>query len=854
MSEMPNKNENENLANSIKAVAFEYWKMGAVVIPYFISRDEKNQEWDKKPCVQWKKWQLSPQNEQEFQSLPFDRANGFGILAGTRLNNGMFFCAIDFDTKKLPEETIEKGRPLLKEFRTTKRETTISNGEHLLYFSKNKPNNNNSYHDVCGLELIAEHRAVIMAPSYGYKAVNDNAITEVENVEQMFSMVLGNAGLRKRHVKRKGDIRYCCRVALERDSHIKHEMRLCIAAEYKKAGWGENDIVELFNTQTDFDHDKTLYQVRTADPKKTLTKQSIMELGYCYKECPNPCDKGEVTEKHVQKPTVITEEFIAEEIWDRKGFPQFYVHYFNGKEAELKDMLDTGETDIYGNPIIYVPVDNTALRKGLVIVPSGVTQCTWKELFEKIEAFALKCYDACGQESIVKFLCSVAIGSWYLDRFVEDPEFDVAGAGKFAPIIPIRGPSKSGKNRFAFVLRLLSYRPYFEMSTYRIPSLYRPLDLWRGTLVLDEADFANTNEKSELIHYLNCRATGTPVSRQDSKNPKITHVFDNFGITILTQRRVFDDNATESRSLPYYSEKTEEKIPTVETDGMLKEGLEIQNMLLYLRFKHFKQVSIDKTAWFEDISDPRLVSSLLPLLALSKFEPTIMNTVKETVKGIEKLKVEQQAISEDGIMINMLWEKCTFTLYSGLPGNEHYYFVVFKQKGEGEDEDEKVPVPLIVSNIAEDFKMKQRDVRKILNSLQLSAAGLPKLITVGNRRYRVIWFDPPKFEKRLREFVVDYQPYDLYEKLHLAKPGTDVTDVTVQIHGEKISDYSESEQKEKSPCMGSVTSVTSVQENLCGICLKPIPEGSKDVTTDQGKTVHMACYRRIKDKEVEGYG
>ena len=213
MSEMPNKNKNENLVVNIKAVALEYWKNGAVIIPYFISFDDKNKEWNKQPLVQWKKWQMEPQTEQEFQGLPFDKANAFGILTGTRFNNGMFFCAVDFDTKKLPKETVEKGLPLLKEFRVTKRETTISKGEHLVYFSKNKPNNNSSYHDICGLELIAEHKAVIMAPSYGYEAVNDNPITEVESVEQMFSMVLGNAGLRKRHVKRKGDIRYCCRVA-----------------------------------------------------------------------------------------------------------------------------------------------------------------------------------------------------------------------------------------------------------------------------------------------------------------------------------------------------------------------------------------------------------------------------------------------------------------------------------------------------------------------------------------------------------------------------------------------------------------------------------------------------------------
>ena len=143
------------------------------------------------------------------------------------------------------------------------------------------------------------------------------------------------------------------------------------------------------------------------------------------------------------------------------------------------------------------------------------------------------------------------------------------------------------------------------MSTYRIPSLYRPFDLWQGTLALDEADFSNTSEKSELIHFLNCRATGTPVSRQNPKNARITDVFANFGLTIVTQRRQFDDNATESRSLPYYSEVTEEKLPVVETDEMLKTGLSLQNKLLYLRMIHYRDVVINKSYWMEEITDPR---------------------------------------------------------------------------------------------------------------------------------------------------------------------------------------------------------------------------------------------------------
>jgi hypothetical protein len=441
-------------------------------------------------------------------------------------------------------------------------------------------------------------------------------------------------------------------------------------------------------------------------------------------------------------------------------------------------------------------VDNDALRKGLVTLPSDITTATFAEVFSDIDAFASRAYDACGQDTMLSLLTRVVVGSWFLDRFVSNPQFDVAGAGKFAPLLPIRGPSQSGKNRLAFVLRLLSYRPYFEMSTYRIPSLYRPLDLWQGTLVLDEADFANTTEKSELVHFLNCRATGTPLSRQNPKNPRITDTFANFGLTILTQRRAFDDNATESRALPFYSETSDKKLPVIETDQMLKEGLALQNKLLFLRMRYFRDFVIEKDAWINDLIDHRLVASLLPLLALAKYEPSLRNTITETAKAVQKLKIEEKANSMDGLLVNHIWEKVSENLFE--QWKPFVFYVLDSKEIEEKDSVEtENKQPLTTSSLAQHFKWSSQSIRKSLKSLNLIEKGLPNIVKVGKRSYRVILFDPRKLEKRLREFVVDYEPNKV----------TEVTKVTVPIHNEEQNN---SKDKKNTPYIESVTSVTTV--------------------------------------------
>ena len=325
------------------------------------------------------------------------------------------------------------------------------------------------------------------------------------------------------------------------------------------------------------------------------------------------------------------------------------------------------------------------------------------------------------------------------------------------------------------------------------------MDLWQGTLVLDEADFANTNEKSELVHFLNCRATGTPLSRQNPNNPSITDTFSNFGLTILTQRRPFDDNATESRALPFYSEASDKRLPVIETDEMLKQGLELQNKLLYLRMKYYRQVTINKEAWVNDLNDHRLVASLLPLIALSGHEPSLKDTIRKTAKEVEKAKVEEKANSMDGLIINFLWEKINDKLFENWRPNIFYILENRKIETENQIESEQ-KTALTTKHLSDQFKWSSQAIRKAIASLGIAEKGLSNSVKVDGRTQRVIFFDPARIEKRLREFVVDYVPNAV----------TEVTGVTVSTRNIPDSPLFKCCPQTSEPHSKSVTSVTSV--------------------------------------------
>ncbi|MEM4721045.1 MAG: hypothetical protein QXT73_03175, partial [Candidatus Methanomethylicaceae archaeon] len=170
-------------------------------------------------------------------------------------------------------------------------------------------------------------------------------------------------------------------------------------------------------------------------------------------------------------PFLVTDTFIAEECWDReKGEAFFFVKEF-GKNPKVEEKIEVGG-------ITYFPLVNSTLKKRLVLLPSGIEGSSLRGVFEEGCELALQMYDCENdKEDEVKFLVGIAQSSWFLDRY----NIQIPGMGAFAPIIAIRGQSGGGKDRLMNALRLNSYRPFYDVSTRRIPSLYRPLDQWRGS-------------------------------------------------------------------------------------------------------------------------------------------------------------------------------------------------------------------------------------------------------------------------------------------------------------------------------------------------------------------------------------
>jgi hypothetical protein len=522
----------------------------------------------------------------------------------------------------------------------------------------------------------------------------------------------------------------------------------------------------------------------------------------------------------VQVASLVTEQGLAEEIWDRVTRPQFAFRRFGEKNIEYVEEIETDEEDENGKPIVYIPADGPALRKGLVLLPREPTEGTFEEAFEMGCSLAHEIYDTSnGHLAEFDFLIAVTQASWFLDRFTPDPKLNIAGMGHFAPLLAMRGPSGHGKNRALSALRLNSYRPFYDQSTKRIPSLFRPLDLWRGTLCLDEADLGKSDEASDVIHYLNCRVQGTPISRQNPDAPTQSQAFYNFGLTIVTQRRPWQDDALENRTLPFLCERSQKDLATTELDEWLERGLDLQDRLLYLRLSLWDSVKIDKAARIPGLKDHRLTASILPVLALRDFAPNMVSNLEGILKVLARRRQEVRAASSDGLVLNHLWER----LDAGLVGAWNGRLYVGGERVKDEKSDEESIIPLQTSEMADVLKWKASDIRRIITSLQITPDTAPRhTVKVGGRVTRPIFFNPDKLEVLLADFIVDYEPGTLGQRI--AESPT-VTEVTLVTDGSPVSPPAKGGTP---PVPGAVTSVTSVTKSELGATVTSATESAED--------------------------
>lgn len=460
--------------------------------------------------------------------------------------------------------------------------------------------------------------------------------------------------------------------------------------------------------------------------------------GFCVGE--DNCDWFQKSEKEKKKKGLIKEitflednETLYEQII-KNGKPSFVTYNINtGELNEVSEIvLPTGVT--------VKPIMSEEITEGAILLPSGVQDYTSSsQLVDDIKAHVLRFVDM--EEEYLEFSAWYIMMSWVYDKLTT------------VSYLRFAGDTGCGKSRALDVIGRLCYKPMILAGAVTPAPIYRLIKRFRGTLVLDEADFRDSSEKSEVVTLLNCGfERGRPVIRCSKDDPDNLQILPCFGPKVFATRFSFQDVALEARCLSYTMVETDrEDIPPLLGEKHRISEETIRNRLLLWRLHNYSRIL--PTA-VDDIDlgpiEPRLKQTSIPYAVPFKDLPEVLDRFKAFCRTRNENQIRERADSIQGRIVSSL-------------------FMTFEENGRN------ITTKEVVAKANDEFHI-DTTVHKI-NAIFKQM----KLKTVKERREgvqgRFIVWDESLLRKLYRRYVQDHTEF---ASLGLAPPG-DVENIDLEI-------------------------------------------------------------------------
>jgi hypothetical protein len=327
---------------------------------------------------------------------------------------------------------------------------------------------------------------------------------------------------------------------------------------------------------------------------------------------------------------VIQNGNLFEQVWDIDSGSRFVT--INDKNPKFLDMVG----DIK-------PIESDALEQGAVLLPTRPEDYgTIDKLINEVKTHIHEYLDI--SEDYETFATYYILLSWVYDKT------------NTVAYLRALGDFGTGKSRFLNVIGRLLYKPCIIAGSVTPAPIYRILSRWKGSLIIDEADFGDTSEKSEIITILNAGIErGRPIIRCD-KDSLDLKFFDPFGPKILASRKIYADAAFESRCLREVMVETRRReVPRILPNRFFSDESVLRNKLLRFRFDYYDKIdleNVDKID-FGDI-EPRLEQISACFLPLFSNVPKIKQKFKKFILGYSERMVIERSETYDGRIINAI--------------------------------------------------------------------------------------------------------------------------------------------------------------------------------------------------------
>lgn len=293
--------------------------------------------------------------------------------------------------------------------------------------------------------------------------------------------------------------------------------------------------------------------------------------------------------------------------------------------------------------VAYSP-NNNLISNEVVLFPSEPEEYGSEEqLLGEIQSFIHRYVDL--SPLFEKTASYYVLLSWVYDGFNE------------LPYLRVRGDPGSGKTRFLLTVGSLCYKPIFASGASTVSPLFRMLDAFRGTLIIDESDFRQSDERAEVVKiFNNGNARGFPVLRSEvsGKGEFNPHAFWVYGPKIIATRGSFEDRALESRCLTEEMGQhgLRDDVPINLSESYKEEALHLRNKLLLFRFRNLRRRApteelVDRTI------EPRLNQIFVPLLSIIE-DPGAREDLRELARQYNHEMIAERGMDTEAHVLEII--------------------------------------------------------------------------------------------------------------------------------------------------------------------------------------------------------
>jgi hypothetical protein len=308
----------------------------------------------------------------------------------------------------------------------------------------------------------------------------------------------------------------------------------------------------------------------------------------------------------------------------------------------LQDGVDLGKTI---RLVPYSPQNNLIKNEAVLLPSEPRSYGDESKLVADIRAFIHRYLDL--DPAFEKVAAYYVLLTWVYDAFNE------------LPYLRLRGDYGSGKTRALLTIGSLCYKAFFASGASTVSPIFHTLNAFRGTLILDEADFRYSDERAEIVKiFNNGNVRGMPVlrtvmNRQKEFNPQAFQVF---GPKIVATRGRYDDRGLESRFITEEmgSRYLRSDVPINLPESFKDEARELRNKLLLYRFHRRFAVKLDETL-VDPKLEPRLNQILLPLLSVIS-DAKLRDDLRSMATDLQATLVAERGLLVEAQILEILAE------------------------------------------------------------------------------------------------------------------------------------------------------------------------------------------------------